>query len=100
MLRNWQILQDKLLAAQRCHAPDDQVPAGFTRRVIAHLPARQDDLWDLWAAALWRPAFGYVAFAVLVTFWLTVLTPSEAPHLTEIYDATVYSVTEQLMDNW
>jgi hypothetical protein len=64
---NLEQLNQKLLAAARCHAPDDRVPFAFEKRIMARLASVPvPDGVALWARALWRAAIPCVAVVVLL----------------------------------
>jgi len=63
-------LEQKLIRAARQHAPPDDVPAGFERRVAAHLRSRVvPDLFSLWSQALWRAAAPCTAIMLCLGAW-------------------------------
>lgn len=63
-------LERLLFEAVRKIPPDDRVPPGFERRVLARLRERaQPDLWGSWALALWRAAASCVLIVLLVGLW-------------------------------
>jgi hypothetical protein len=69
-------LQKKLIAAARAHAPGDQVPYAFEKRVTALLAARvAPDPAGLWVRGLWRAAVSCVAVTLLLGAW-TVFNPA------------------------
>ena len=67
---NLELLQQKLIAAARHRAPDDQVPYAFEQRVMARLKgAVPTDDWTLWGRALWRAAIPCLAVMLLSGAW-------------------------------
>ncbi len=67
---NLKELESKLVAAARMTPPNDRVPCGFEKRVLARLRSSPAlDLWSLWARALWRAAAPCVAIALLLAAW-------------------------------
>jgi hypothetical protein len=60
-------LETKLMSAARAHAPSDQVPYAFEKRVMAYIKSQSGyDVWAVWAQALWRSAGACLAVVVLL----------------------------------
>jgi hypothetical protein len=93
-------LQRKLLAAAKGAPANDRVPYAFEKRVMARLKSAQpEDVLTWWGRALWRGAAPCLAAAVLslaVSLW----PQKEEASLSELYDSTLYSATEQLDSSW
>jgi hypothetical protein len=71
-------LQKKLLRVARKNAPDDGVPYGFEKRVMARLAAaqRQDTWnWNSWVRPLWYAAAVCSLVALLTGTWSMLGTP-------------------------
>jgi hypothetical protein len=63
-------LQNKLIAAARIHAPSDQVPYAFEKRITALLAMQAlPDKMSLWIHGLWRAAVSCVALTLLLGAW-------------------------------
>ena len=63
-------VQQKLIATARAIPPDEPVPYGFEKRVMARLVGvTPGDALGLWGAALWRAAMPCLAVAALVMAW-------------------------------
>ncbi len=76
-------LQKKLIAAARAHAPRDQVPYAFEKRVTALLASRvAPDNMALWVHGLWRAAVSCVAVTLLCGAW-AVFNPAASPVLAD-----------------
>jgi hypothetical protein len=81
---NLEELQRKLLEAARRQPPSDQVPYAFEQRVMAHLRAVPVvDPLSLWAAGLWRAAFGAVGLCAIVVSLQLVIAGPAAPDESE-----------------
>ncbi|MDE3068884.1 MAG: hypothetical protein KGJ60_15230 [Verrucomicrobiota bacterium] len=91
-------LQQKLIAAARARVPEDQVPWGFEKRIVALIRSRAaTDPLALWVRGLWRAAVPCVAIAVLLGAWF-VLTPASnanANDLSESFETTLLASVGQ-----
>ncbi len=66
-------LEKKLIAVARANPPGDQVPHAFERRMIALiLKGPVQDIWAVWAKALWFAAAPCVAVMLLCSGWAMV----------------------------
>lgn len=62
-------LHSRLIRIARRNPPDDRVPAGFERRVMARIRSAAESAessWVLWTRWIWRAALSGVAIAVLL----------------------------------
>lgn len=91
-------LQHALIASARAHSPEDDVPYGFEKRVIARLQSSPGlDAWTLWASGLWRAAAPCVAIMLLLCAW-SALVPANPPannDLTQEFEKTVLAAADQ-----
>ena len=73
-------LYRELIAAARANPPSDRVPYAFEKRVLARLKLQPalEDLWALWARALWRAAASCVGIMLLLGAW-SLLGPTAPP---------------------
>ena len=68
-------LEKKLMAVARANPPGDSVPHAFERRMMALiLKGPVQDLWAVWAKALWFAAAPCVAVMLLFSGWAMVET--------------------------
>jgi hypothetical protein len=89
-------LKNKLIAAARSRPLDDRVPYAFEKRILARLQgARIHDVWDVWAAGLWRAAVPCVAITLLLSAW-SLLPPdnSSGSDFSQELDNTVLAAIE------
>ncbi len=64
---NWSELQIKLISAARACPPDQSVPYGFEKRIMACIrAAASPDHWALWSKALWRAAAPSIGVLMLL----------------------------------
>ncbi len=91
-------LHRKLIEVARAHPPTDEVPYGFTQRVVARLreyPAL--DQWAVWAHALWRAAALCIGVMLLFSVW-SWFTPIGSPtsnDLSQDFENTVLVAVDQ-----
>jgi hypothetical protein len=92
-------LQKKLIAAARVHAPRDQVPYAFERRVTALLASRvAPDNMALWVHGLWRAAVSCVAITLLLGVWVVfnpATGPATADDLSQNFENTLLASVDQ-----
>lgn len=70
LMKNVSILERKLIAAARRHAPGDQVPYAFEQRIMARLSGMAPlDLWAEWGRGFWRAAAACVMVTLLLSAW-------------------------------
>jgi len=63
-------LEKKLIAVARANPPSDRVPPTFEKRIMALITARPvQDVWAVWAQALWYAAAPCVAVMLLFSGW-------------------------------
>jgi len=63
-------LEKKLIAVARANPPSDRVPPTFEKRIMALITARPvQDLWAVWAKALWYAAAPCVAVMLVFSGW-------------------------------
>ena len=92
-------LQKKLIAAARAHAPGDQVPYAFEKRITALLAARvAPDNMALWVRGLWRAAVSCVAITLLFGAWAVfnpATTVAPADDLSQNFESTLLASVDQ-----
>lgn len=95
-------LKQKLIAAARANPPDDQVPYGFEKRVLARLSqAGVPDIWILWSKALWRAAIPCVMLVILSGLWSARTPQAEAADLSQqIENAVLSELNHNLASVW
>ena len=95
---NWQLLQEKLIAAARANPPGDQVPYAFEKRVMALLAARSaTEPLSLWVRGLWQAAVSCLAVALLLGTW-AIFNPavsSKADDLSQNFESTLLAAVDQ-----
>ncbi|MEJ0088519.1 MAG: hypothetical protein WDM80_01970 [Limisphaerales bacterium] len=92
-------LQKKLIAAGRTHAPRDEVPYAFEKRITALLASRiAPDNMRLWVHGLWRAAVSCVAITLLFGAWAMfnpAASPSTADDLSSNFESTLLASVDQ-----
>ena len=63
-------LRKKLIEVARANPPGDHVPLAFEKRIMALISAAPiQDLWAVWARALWYAAGPCVAIMLALSGW-------------------------------
>jgi len=92
-------LKTELLAAARSTPPDERVPYGFEKRVMARLAAHEAlDGCALWARALWKAAAPCVTVMMLLCIW-SLFAGVGKPHLNSQSAASVTGDVAQELEN-
>jgi len=93
-------LKQKLVAAARSRAPDDRVPYGFEKRLMARLvEAGLPDVWILWSRALWRAAIPCVLILIFSGLWSARNTQAESTESTDLSQQIENTVLSELNHN-
>lgn len=67
---NSEELRNKLIAVARANPPADHVPLAFEKRIMALISSVPiQDLWAVWAKALWYAAGPCVAVMLAFSAW-------------------------------
>lgn len=95
-------LKQKLIAAGRSNPPDERVPYGFEKRLMARLlEAGVPDAWILWSRALWRAAIPCVVIVIFSGLWSARTSPAGAVDLSQqIEDAVLSELNHNLASVW
>jgi hypothetical protein len=93
-------LQKKLIAVARANPPSDRVPPTFEKRIMALIAGRPvQDIWAVWAKALWYAAAPCVAVMLLFSGWAFIESPksNQAPtvDLAQQLDNTLLAAVDQ-----
>jgi len=93
-------LEKKLIAVARANPPSDRVPLAFEKRIMALLTGRPvQDVWAVWAKALWYAAAPCVAIMLLFSGWAFVEssknTQTPAVDLAQQLDNTLLAAVDQ-----
>ena len=93
-----EVLKSKLVAGARAHAPTEDMPYAFEKRIMAHLAAQPlPDTLSLWAGALWRATVPYVAVVILLgATSMLIPTNKEATNTAETATAVNTTATSDL----
>jgi hypothetical protein len=60
----------KLKQLARSLPADERVPYAFEKRIMAHVSSvKQQDVWSIWSALMWRAAVTCVAISIFVGAW-------------------------------
>ena len=71
-------LEKKLMAVARANPPSDHVPPTFEKRIMALISACPvQDIWAVWAKALWFAAAPCVAVMLLFSAWAFYKVPPQ-----------------------
>jgi hypothetical protein len=92
-------LEKKLIAAARVENPSDEVPFGFTTRVMARITSLPNSAAALWADALWKSAGACIVIVcVFCTISVLTFTPAEkegsAGNLAQEFEKTMLAGLE------
>ena len=97
-------LEKKLIAVARANPPSDRVPLAFEKRIMALLTGRPvQDVWAVWAKALWYAAAPCVAVMLCFSGWAFIessknnQTPSV--DLAQQLDNTLLAAVDQSNDS-
>jgi hypothetical protein len=93
-------LEKKLIAVARANPPSDRVPLAFEKRIMALLLGRPvQDIWAVWAKALWYAAAPCVAVMLLFSAWAFIESSknNQAPtvDLAQQFDNTLLAAVDQ-----
>ena len=97
-------LHKQLIAVARANPPSDRVPPTFEKRIMALITARPvQDVWALWAKALWYAAAPCVAVMLLFSGWAFIESDknnqSPTVDLAQQLDNTLLAAVDQSNDS-
>jgi hypothetical protein len=97
-------LEKKLIAVARANPPSDRVPPTFEKRIMALITGRPvQDIWAVWAKALWYAAAPCVAVMLLFSGWAFVEssknTQTPTVDLAQQLDNTLLAAVDQSNDS-
>ena len=93
-------LEKKLIAVARANPPSDRVPPTFEKRIMALIMGRPvQDIWAVWAKALWYAAAVMLLFSGWAFVESSKNTQTPTVDLAQQLDNTLLAAVDQSNDS-